>query len=73
MVSFIYDLVSSYGSEMKGLLDREFTNKIIEKLLSFRIKKYEDDIFQQREVSNKFKYLGDKQIFILKNGCAVKI
>lgn len=50
MLGFINDMVISYGSEMKNLIDVHFIDKIISNLRKFKIKKYEDEIFNQEEV-----------------------
>ena len=55
MLGFINDMVISYGSEMKNLIDIQFIDKIIINLRKFKIKKYEDEIYNQEEVIiNKF-------------------
>lgn len=53
MLGFINDMVYSYGSEMKNLIDIKFIDKIINNLKRFKIKKYEDEIFSQEEVNIK--------------------
>jgi len=50
MLGFINDMVVSYGSEMKNLIDIQFIDKIIINLRKFKIKKFEDEIFNQEEV-----------------------
>ncbi len=50
MLGFINDMVVSYGSEMKNLIDIQFIDKIINDLRKFKIKKFEDEIFNQEEV-----------------------
>lgn len=50
MLGFINDMVISYGSEMKNLIDIQFIDKILFNLRKFKIKKFEDEIFNQEEV-----------------------
>ena len=50
MLGFINDMVYSYGSEMKNLIDSQFIDKIISNLKTFKIKKFEDEIYSQEEV-----------------------
>jgi hypothetical protein len=50
MLGFINDMVYSYGSEMRNLIDLQFIEKIINNLKRFKIKKFEDEIFNQEEV-----------------------
>jgi len=49
-LGFINDMVYSYGSEMKNLIDIQFIDKIISNLKRFKIKKFEDEIYSQEEV-----------------------
>lgn len=50
MLGFINDMVYSYGTEMKNLIDLAFIDKIITQLKRFKIKKFEDEIYSQEEV-----------------------
>ena len=50
MLGFINDMVVSYGSEMRNLIDIQFIDKILFNMRKFKIKKYEDEIFNQEEV-----------------------
>jgi len=50
MLGFINDMVVSYGSEMRNLMDIQFIDKILFNLRKFKIKKFEDEIFNQEEV-----------------------
>lgn len=54
MLGFINDMVVSYGSEMKNLIDIQFIERIITNLRKFKIKKYEDEIYSQEEVKILF-------------------
>ena len=55
MLGFINDMVVSYGSEMRNLIDLQFIDKILVNLKKFKIKKYEDEINSQEEVYYIFK------------------
>jgi len=50
MLGFINDMVVSYGSEMRNIIDIQFIDKILFNMRKFKIKKYEDEIFNQEEV-----------------------
>ena len=65
MFGFINDMVVSYGSEMKNLIDIQFIEKILFNLRKFKIKKFEDEIFNQEEVFIVLYYFYIKHIFIL--------
>lgn len=57
MLGFINDMVVSYGSEMKNLVDIQFIDKILFNLRKFKIKKFEDEIFNQEEVIFNYFFL----------------
>jgi hypothetical protein len=50
MLSFTFDMVNSYGKDMKAIVDREFITKLLSKLKAFKIKKFESDISFQEQV-----------------------
>jgi hypothetical protein len=50
MLGFIVDMINSYGKELKAIIDRDFIIKLLTKLKSFKIKKYELDIAQHEQV-----------------------
>jgi hypothetical protein len=50
MLGFITDMVNSYGSEIKAIADKEFLTTLLNKLKSYKIKKYETEIMSQEEV-----------------------
>jgi hypothetical protein len=51
MLAFITDMANSYGKEIASICDKEFISKLITKLRSFKIKRYESDIIQQEQVN----------------------
>ena len=65
MFGFINDMVVSYGSEIKNLIDIQFIEKILFNLRKFKIKKFEDELFNQEEVFIVLYYFYIKHIFIL--------
>lgn len=50
MLAFITDMANSYGKEIKAICDTDFVKRLINKLKSYRLKRYESDIIQQEEV-----------------------
>lgn len=54
MLSFISDMASSYGKEIKSICEIEFVKKLITKLRAFKIKRYEVELNQQEEVINRY-------------------
>lgn len=50
MLSFVIDMVSLYGKEVKTLIDINFSNTMIQRLRKYNIAIYEDEINQQEEV-----------------------
>jgi hypothetical protein len=50
MLGFCNDMVNSYGKEMNTLIDREFLEKLINTIKTFKNKKYEVEINQLAQV-----------------------
>jgi hypothetical protein len=50
MLGFCNDMVNSYGKDMNALIDREFFEKLINTLKTFKNKKYEVEINQLEQV-----------------------
>jgi hypothetical protein len=45
-------MANAYGKEIKSICEKEFVQKVIDKLKTFKVHKYESEIIQQEEVSN---------------------
>jgi len=52
MLAFVTDMANLYGKEIKAICDVQFVKTLIERLKSFRMKRYETDINQQEQVNN---------------------
>ena len=50
MLAFITDMANSYGKEIASICDKEFVGKVVSKLRSFKIKRFESEIVQQEQV-----------------------
>ena len=54
MLAFVTDMANLYGKEIKAVCDVQFVKILIERLKSFRMKRYETDINQQEQVKNYY-------------------
>jgi hypothetical protein len=52
-------MVSSYGKEMKAIVDRNFITTLLAKLKAFKVKKYEGDIAAYEQVIHQLTSLDD--------------